>query len=104
MPVNYVSCFSVTGAWGTEWVVASALGNDSQVINETALWVDNSTSQPTTSDCTIITNGTNYLKVYLDGNMVYESNKLNLQMPEPFNSYLYPKSSYAGALLHGTYA
>jgi len=104
MPVNYVSCFSVTGAWGTEWVVASALGNDSQVINETALWVDNSTSQPTTRDCTIITNGTNYLKVYLDGNMVYESNKLNLQMPEPFNSYLEPQSSYAGALLNGTYA
>ena len=103
MPINYVSCFSVTGAWGTEWIVASALGNNSQVINETALWVDNSTSQPTTRDCTIITNGTNYLKVFLDGNMVYTSSKLNLQMPKPFNSYLEPQSSYAGQLLNGTY-
>jgi len=104
LPVNYVTCFSISGAWGIQWVVASVTGNDQQAVNETALWVDNSTSQPTTRDCTIITNGTNYLKVYLDGNMVYESNKLNLQMPEPFNSYLEPQSSYAGALLNGTYA
>lgn len=103
LPVNYVTCFSLSGAWGIEWVVASVTGNNNQAVNETTLWVDNSTNQPTTRDCTIITNGTNYLKVYLDGNMVYTSKKLNLQMPEPFNSYLEPQSSYAGKLLNGTY-
>jgi len=56
-----------------------------------------------TRDCTIITNGTNYLKVYIDGNMVYSSNTLKLLMQEPFNAFLEPQSSYAGQLLNGTF-
>ncbi|HJU13155.1 MAG TPA: hypothetical protein VJ792_01685, partial [Candidatus Nitrosotalea sp.] len=62
-----------------------------------------STNQPLTRDCTIITNGSNYLKVYLDGNMVYNSTSLNLQMPGPFDAYLEPQSSYSGKLLNGIY-
>src|SRR2546422_3733070 len=41
---------------------------------------DTSPNQPLTRDCTIITNGNNYLKVYLDNVLVYESNNLDLQM------------------------
>ena len=104
LPVNYVTCFSLTGAWGTQWVVASVVGNDNQATTENVLWTDTSANQPLTRDCTIITNGNNYLKVYLDGNMVYQNSTLNLQMPEPFNSYLEPQSSYSGQLLNGTYA
>ncbi|MGI0101169.1 MAG: hypothetical protein ACREA7_01070 [Nitrosotalea sp.] len=99
LPVNYVTCFSLTGAWGTEWAVASVTGNDNQVTQENVLWTDTSANQPLTRDCTIITNGDNYLKVYLDGNMVYTSNNLNLQMPEPFNAYLEPHSSCSSSTL-----
>src|SRR5207302_5239201 len=56
-----------------------------------------------TRDCTIITNGNNYLKVYLDGTMVYTSSSLNLQMPAPFNAYLESETSYAGQMLVGTF-
>src|SRR5439155_386793 len=51
----------------------------------------------------IITNGNNYLKVYLDNVLVYESNNLDLQMPSPFNAFLEPQTSYAGQMLDGTY-
>lgn len=101
--INYVTCFSLTGAWGTQWAVASVTGNANQATQENVLWTDTSANQPLTRDCTIITNGSNYLKVYLDGNMVYQSNSLNLQMPEPLNSYLEPQSSYSGQLLNGIY-
>ena len=101
--INYVTCFSLTGAWGTQWSVVSVTGNANQATQEKVLWTDTSANQPLTRDCTIITNGDNYLKVYLDGNMVYQSNNLHLQMPEPFNSYLEPQSSYSGQMLNGIY-
>ncbi len=101
--INYVTCFSLTGAWGTQWAVASVTGNANQATQEHVLWTDTSANQPLTRDCTIITNGQNYLKVYLDGNAVYQNSTLNLQMPEPLNSYLEPQSSYSGQLLNGTY-
>lgn len=102
--INYVTCFALSGAWGTEWVVASVTGNANQATQESTLWTDTSAGQPLSRECTIITNGNNYLKVYLDGNLVYQNSTLNLQMPEPFNSYLEPQSSYSGQLLNGTYA
>jgi hypothetical protein len=83
--------------------VVSTLGNATQANQFNVLYVDNSTNQQLTRDCTIITNGNNYLKVYLDGTMVYSNNTLNLQMPGPFNTYLEPQSSYPGQLLNGTY-
>src|SRR5438132_986910 len=58
---------------------------------------------PLTRDCTIITNGQNLLKVYLDGQVVYSSTSLNLQMPSPFDSYLEVESTYTGGMLFGIY-
>ena len=60
-------------------------------------------NQPLTRDCTIITNGQNYLKVYLDGVMAYSNSTLNLQMPPPFLTFLEVQSSYNGKPLYGTY-
>lgn len=101
--VNYVTCFADTGTAGTEWAIVSATGNANGATNFNLLWVDTSPNQPLTRDCTIITNGSNYLKVYLDGNMVYTSNTLNLQMPGPFIAFLEPQTSYPGQMLYGTY-
>jgi hypothetical protein len=101
--INYVTCVSNTSAFGTVWSVASTTGDANQATTFNILWTDTSPNQPLTRDCTIITNGNNYLKVYLDGVMVYSSNNLNLQMPAPFNTYLEPQSSYPGQLLDGIY-
>jgi hypothetical protein len=47
-----------------------------------------SNAGPLTRDCTIITNGGNYLQVYLGGQLVYSSHSLSLNVPPPFNAYL----------------
>src|SRR5256885_3958498 len=101
--INYVTCASNTSAYGTVWAVVSTTGDVNQATQFNILWVDTSPNQPLTRDCAILTNGSNLLKVYLDGVMVYSSNNLNLQMPAPFNTYLEPQSSYPGQLLNGTY-
>jgi len=101
--INYVTCFSSTSVFGTVWSVGSVTGNAIQGTQFNVLWTDTSMNQPLTRDCTIITNGNNYLKVYLDGAMVYSNSTLNLQMPAPFNAYLEPQSSYAGKMLDGIY-
>ena len=101
--INYVTCASNTSAYGTVWAVVSTTGDVNQATQFNILWVDTSPNQPLTRDCTILTNGSNLLKVYLDGVLVYSSNNLNLQMPAPFNTYLEPQSSYPGQLLNGTY-
>ena len=101
--INYVTCVSVTSQFGTVWAVVSTTGNATQANQFNILYVNDSQNQPLTRDCTIITNGNNYLKVYLDGTMVYKNSTMNLQMPEPFNTYLEPQSSYTGQLLNGSY-
>src|SRR5438309_10337400 len=101
--VNYIACGANTSGWNTLWAVYSATGDANSATTTTPLFVDNHTDQSLTRDCTIITNGSNYLKVYLDGVMVYTNNNLNLQMQEPFNAVLEPQSSYAGQLLEGIY-
>ena len=102
--VNYITCTSATSQWGTTWGIISTLGTVNQASTFTTLYLDTSANQPLTRDCTIITNGNNYLKVYLDGVKVYENSTLNLQMPAPFNVFEEPQSSYADQLLNGTYA
>lgn len=101
--INYVTCLALTNTQATSWVIVNTYGTTNQATNFTVLWMDKSANQPLTRDCTIITNGQNYLKVYLDGTMVYTSSNLNLQMPAPFNTYLEPETSYSGQLLSGTF-
>jgi len=101
--VSYVTCYSDTSSFGTVWAIVSATGGTGGASHFTVLWADSTPGQPLTRDCTIITNGSNYLKVYLDGNMVYTSNTLDLQMPGPFIAFLEPQTSYAGQMLYGTY-
>jgi hypothetical protein len=101
--VNYVTCFADTGTAGTVWAIVAATGNTGGATDFKTLWFDPSAGQPLTKDCTIITNGSNYLKVYLDGIKVYENSTMNLQMPGPFNAFLEPQTSYAGEMQYGTY-
>ena len=86
--VNYVSCGAFTSPSGLVWQVVYASGNEIEADEHQVLWKDSSNNQSQTRDCKIITNGKNYLKVYLDNVAVYSNNKLDLKMPPPFNSYL----------------
>jgi len=102
--VSYVVCTSNTSIVGTQWVVASVKGNAFGALSENILWASPMTlTEPTTRDCTIITNGTNYLKVILDGVKVFESNTLDLGMTHTPVTFLEPQSNYAGQLLSGSY-
>jgi len=102
--VTYVVCTSNTSIVGTQWVVASVKGNAFGATSEDVLWASPMTlTEPTTRDCTIITNGTNYLKVILDGVQVFQSNTLNLGMIHTPVAFLEPQSNYAGQLLSGSY-
>jgi len=103
-PVNYVTCVSITDDIGTVWALVHTYGSPFGSLVFDTLWVDTSDNQPLTRDCTIITNGHNYLKLYMDNVLVYSSNTLALGMPAPFNAFLEPQTSYDGAQLFGTYA
>lgn len=102
-PVNYVTCVSITNNVGTVWALVHTYGSPYGSLVFDSLWVDDSANQPLTRDCTIITNGHNYLKLYMDNTLVYSSNTLALGMPAPFNAFLEPQTSYDGAQLFGTY-
>ena len=102
-PVNYVTCVSITNNLGTVWAIVHTYGSPFGSLVFDTLWVDDSVNQPLTRDCTIITNGHNYLKVYLDNALVYSSNTLALGMPAPFNAFLESQTSYDGQQLFGTY-
>lgn len=100
--INYVTCTSQTTSSGTIWELVWATGNTNQATNFTTLW-SSGIGLPLSEDCTIITNGNNYLKLFLDGSLVYSSSSLNLNIPPPFQVYLEPETSYSGAELYASY-
>ncbi len=101
--IDYVGCLGFATPQGYGWTVVQAYGVviGSQVIN--TLYQSPLNAMPTTEDCTIVTNGNNFLKVYLGGAVVVYRNNLTLNMPEPENAYLEPQTSAGGVMLNGTY-
>jgi hypothetical protein len=101
--INYVSCGAQTDSSGTYWSVWQASGDTTQATSFTQLWADTTPNQPLTRSCTIATNGNNYLAVYLDNSLVYQSSALNLKMPSPFIAFLEVQTSSANQMLFSTY-
>ncbi|HEV2389812.1 MAG TPA: hypothetical protein VGS04_03715 [Nitrososphaerales archaeon] len=101
--VDYVYCGPVTASYGTYWQVDLATGNPNQAFQFQVLYYDSSANQALTRDCTIVTNGNNYLAVYLDGAQVYQASNLNLEFQQPFQFFLETQTSYAGAMFTGTF-
>jgi hypothetical protein len=101
---NYIACASVSSSAGTHWEVIHGTGNVVEATNFDYLWIDNSTAEPSTADCTIVTNGGNYLAVYLDGNLVYQNGALSLGVSMPVEAYLGVESSYAGQVFSGSWS
>lgn len=101
--VSYVTCTTLTNNQATVWAVVNATGNTTQITAFDVLYFDQSANQPLTRDCTIITNGDNFLQVFFDGSQVYENQHGNLQMPAPFNAFLEPQTSDGSEFLTGSY-
>jgi hypothetical protein len=101
--IDYVGCLAVAVPQGYYWTVVQSYGVvvGSQMIN--TLFQSPLNTGGLTQDCTIITNGNNFLKVYLGGSLVVNQNNMTLNMPEPEQAYLEPQSSTASSLLTGTY-
>ncbi len=101
--VNYLDCAAITNSDGTYWTLVHGYGNAVEASHFDTLWVDTSPNQPLTRECTVITNGSNYLKLYMDGVMVYTSSTLSLAMPAPFDYYLQTMNSYYNQMRHGVF-
>lgn len=102
--INYVTCYAqVSSSGGYYWGVEYTTGNANQALNFYEVYTSQLNKGPLTRDCTIVTNGSNVLRVYLDGQLVYSSTTLKLQMPEPFNSYLEVESNYGRSMLFANY-
>jgi hypothetical protein len=72
----------------TRWTISLQAGDaDHEIINQ-SIYTDNSANQPTSRECTLITNGDNQLTAYIDGQKVFSSTKMNLNMPQPFQYYI----------------
>jgi hypothetical protein len=100
--INYVTCVAGVTPSGIVWAIVRTTGNTQQATQFETLWTD-STSKLQTRDCTIITNGDNFLQVYMDNKLVYSSSSLKLQMPAPFNAFLEVQTSTATEMLTATY-
>lgn len=70
------------------WAVGWWSGNATAQNFHKAVYVDKTSSQPTAGECTLVTNGDNELTAYIDGEKVFSSNTMHLNMPKPFQSYL----------------
>lgn len=86
---NFVGCIAAANYDGHYWSVIQAYGSD--VVGSgimTTLYQSSLNTEPLTQKCTIITNGDNYLRAYLDGSLVVSRDDLVLRMPEPFRAML----------------
>jgi hypothetical protein len=71
----------------TQWTLSLQAGDANNEIVNQSIYKDNSANQPTSRECTIITNGDDQLTAYIDGQKVFSSKKMNLNMPKPFQYY-----------------
>jgi hypothetical protein len=59
--------------------------------------------QPLTRDCTIVTNGSNLLRVYLDGIVVFSSNTMDLGYQYPLSAFLEVQTTDNTAMYFSVY-
>lgn len=101
--VNYITCAASVDSTGYNWSVVYTTGLPTNAVVFNTVY-SQSNSGPLTRDCTIITNGSNFLEVYLGGQLVYSSGSLLLNMPAPFNSYLEVQTTNSLAQHYASYA
>ncbi|MDE1852389.1 MAG: hypothetical protein KGI38_01445 [Thaumarchaeota archaeon] len=101
--VNYITCAASADSTGYSWSVLYTTGLPTNAVVFTTVY-SQANSGPLTRDCTIITNGNNFLEVYLGGQLVYSSHTLSLNMPPPFDSYLEVQTTNSQSQHFASYA
>ena len=102
--IDYIFCGPSTDSTGTYWGVTIATSsNSNSATNYNNVYYDSSANQPLTRTCTIVTDGSNNLTVYIDNTKVYSTTSANLGYSRPLEMYLEVESSYNGAELYGTF-
>lgn len=88
--INSVGCGADIFPNSTHWSVGWGQGNSTTQTFHQTVYTDsnNSSNQPATRECTLVTNGDNELTAYIDGKEVFSSKTMHLNMPRPFQSYL----------------
>lgn len=86
--INYVACTVDIRPDRLVLRAESGLGNGTVVTSRTVHWEKSVGLDHDAVDCTLVTNGDNYFRAIVDGQTVFESDRLDLQMPKPFNAYL----------------
>ena len=101
---NFVTCTVITNESGKlKWIVTRSYFDINGISQYELLWSDDNPKPSLSRECTIITNGDNFLRIILDRTEVYANYKLDLQMTGPFVSFLETQTSYAEEKLYGTY-
>ena len=101
-PINYIACGAGVNNQGYYWEVVIGSGNPLVANSFQPLYYKWMGNQSLSQDCTIITNGTNLLTVYLGNTEVYSNNQMNLQIPPPFTAYLAVETT-SSQMLYASY-
>lgn len=101
--VDYVTCAGEVDQGGYAWSVVQATGNQYGATQFNTLWFEWMNGQPLTRGCTIVTNGSNMLQVYLDGSLVYSSSSMNLGYQYPLTTFLEVQSTDNTTMHYSTY-
>jgi hypothetical protein len=86
--INYVACTVDIRPDSLILRAESGLGNGTVVTSRTVHWEKAVKLDQRVMECTLVTNGDNYFRAIVNGENVFESEALDLQMPKPFNAYL----------------
>ncbi|MCL4518812.1 MAG: hypothetical protein M1587_06405 [Thaumarchaeota archaeon] len=101
-PINYIACGAGVNTQGYYWEVVIGSGNPFAADNFQPVYYKWMNNQSLSQECTIITNGTNVLTVYLGNTEVYSNNSMNLQIPPPFTAYLAVETT-SSQMLYASY-
>jgi len=101
--VDYIFCGPIISTAGTYWEVAEATGGPTQAFSYNDLYVNPAAGQPLSMGCTIDTNGSNFLAVYLDGSQVYSNSNLSLGYQQPYQFFLETQTSDTSGMFTGTF-
>ncbi|HZS74515.1 MAG TPA: fibronectin type III domain-containing protein, partial [Candidatus Nitrosotalea sp.] len=99
--IPHVGCEAYADSTGYYWDVEQS-SDAGQTY--TILYISQPSSMSQTQDCTIITNGSNYLKVYIGTKMVFSSTTMNLGMSTPFITFVQDDTSSSSAMHYATYS
>ncbi|WP_415282875.1 hypothetical protein [Candidatus Nitrososphaera sp. FF02] len=101
--INYIACIVDIRPDKLFYRVESGLGNDDSVTSWTVHWEKEMSVLDRTMDCTLLTNGDNHMAAIINGERVFESYAMDLQMPRPFNAYLETQVSGIPEIVEGRF-